>query len=222
MENNKLISDVTSTDKSVRRGFLKKLGGVLAGATLLSALTKTEAKTDGEKSTLGDSPFVGEISICAYNFAPQGWAFCNGQLLQINQYSALYSLLGTQFGGNGTSNFALPDLRGRVPMHFGQGVGLTNRVMGEKAGEESHVLSQTEMPMHSHSLMVNSNVGTSDTPVSNYLARNSEGIKQFSTTQNTSNAGVNPTGNGYAHNNMQPYLTLNFVISLSGIYPTRP
>lgn len=208
--------------KTERRGFLSKFAVALAGLTLIpQTLKASEKNPDGGKSTMGTDPFVGEIALCAFDFAPQGWAFCNGALLPIQQYQALYALLGTYYGGNGSTNFALPDLRGRVPIGMGQGTGLTNRTIGEKSGEEKHTLIVTELPSHSHTLGINTGVGTSDSPSGTYLARNSEGVKQFSSTTNTTGTMLNYTGSNTGHNNMQPYLTLNFIIALTGIWPSR-
>jgi microcystin-dependent protein len=219
----KLQNELSENDKTERRGFLSKFAIALAGFTLLPHTIKAAEKDpDGGKSTMGTDPFIGEIALCAFNFAPNGWAICNGALLQITQNTALFSLLGTQFGGDGIHTFGLPDLRGRVPIGFGQGTGLTNRNMGDKSGEENHVLLSTEMPQHAHSLLINTGVGTSDTPSGNYLARNSEGVKQFSSSTNaTSTNFIGAVGNNAAHNNMQPFLTLNFIISLSGVFPSR-
>jgi microcystin-dependent protein len=162
-------------------------------------------------------PFLGEIKMISWGFAPKGWAFCNGQFLPINQNQALFSLLGTTYGGDGRVTFALPDLRGRAPYHVGQGM-----VEGERAGEEAHTLTLSELPQHNH-IPNGSNVsGTLLTP-----ANNTWGV----TTQNPY-ASTNPdsamdpatignTGGSQAHNNMQPYLVINFIIALIGIFPSR-
>jgi microcystin-dependent protein len=169
------------------------------------------------------APFVGEIRIFAGNYAPTGWAFCNGQLLPIGSYTALFSILGTTYGGNGQSTFALPDLRGRVPMQPGQGPGLSPRALGDAVGTEAHALTQPELPGHSHSLAANSGNGNDDAPFGRVMARSAAGIPQFSATENTAMAAdaVSVTGGSQSHNNMQPYLALNFIISLQGIFPAR-
>jgi microcystin-dependent protein len=171
-------------------------------------------------------PFVAEIRIFPFNFPPKGWAFCDGQLLPISQNTALFSLLGTTYGGDGKSTFALPDLQGNAPMQPGQGQGLSLRDLGEMSGVESITLLQTEMPVHTHNVMGNSNDGEFKPPANNRIFGRS--INAF--LYQSSNAGLqlmNPqnlglTGGGLPHNNMQPYLTLNFCIALQGIFPQRP
>jgi microcystin-dependent protein len=163
-------------------------------------------------------PFYGEIKIISWNFAPKGWAFCNGQLLPINQNQALFSILGTTFGGDGRVNFALPDFRGRVPVHVGSGF-----VLGQQAGEEAHTITQSEMPAHVHQVQATSDAGTTGAPAANLLATIS--TKAYGTVGNnltTLQPGtVTNTGGSQPHQNMQPYLTLNFIISLGGIFPSR-
>ena len=158
-----------------------------------------------------------------FNFAPQGWALCNGQILSIAQNQALFSLLGTTYGGDGVTTFALPDLRGRVPLHMGQGPGLTQRVLGERSGEELHTLTITEMPAHTHTLAADSSVATADKPDSMVPARNGAGIPQYSATPTVamSPSTVGASGGNQPHNTMQPYLCVNFVIALQGIYPSH-
>jgi microcystin-dependent protein len=171
-------------------------------------------------------PFVAEIRIFPFNFPPKGWAFCDGQLLPISQNTALFSLLGTTYGGDGKSTFALPDLQGNAPMQPGQGQGLSLRDLGEMSGVESITLLQSEMPVHTHNVMGNSNDGEFKPPANNRIFGRS--INAF--LYQSSNAGLqlmNPqnlglTGGGLPHNNMQPYLTLNFCIALQGIFPQRP
>lgn len=168
-------------------------------------------------------PFLAEIRIVPINFAPKGWAFCNGQLMPISQNTALFSLLGTTYGGDGQSNFALPNLQGRTPMHRGQGPGLSDHNLGESDGEETVTLTQATMPFHSHTLLA-AEEGTTTTPDGNHLA----GTAAAPAFQ--SNTGANlvtmastsqSTGGGFSHNNMQPYLTLNFIIALQGVFPPR-
>ncbi|MEP6796246.1 MAG: tail fiber protein [Saprospiraceae bacterium] len=168
-------------------------------------------------------PFVAEIRIFSGNFAPTGWAQCNGQLLPISQNTALFSLLGTYYGGNGQSTFALPNLQGSAPMHHGQGPGLSERFLGEQSGSETITLLTSEMPVHNHPLMSIGDVGDVNTPTGNGMAR-STGAAVYnpsgSLAQLSPNAlGVN--GSSFPHNNLQPLLTLNFIIALQGVYPPR-
>ncbi len=169
------------------------------------------------------APFVGEIRIFAGNFPPTGWAFCNGQLLPISQNTALFAILGTAYGGNGVSTFALPDLRGRVPMQPGQGPGLSPRARGDAPGTEAHALILPELPGHTHPVAANSGNGNDDAPFGRVMARSAAGIPQFAVTADTAMAvdAVSVSGEGQPHNNMQPYLALNFIIALQGIYPSR-
>jgi microcystin-dependent protein len=168
-------------------------------------------------------PFVGEIRIFAGNFAPKGWALCNGQLLPISPNTALFSLLGTAFGGNGVSTCALPNLQSRVPLGSGQGPGLTDRARGNLLGEESHALIGPEMPAHTHSLGASAANGNSDAVAGNVMARSAAGIPQFHVTADATlhSSVVGTTGGGQPHNNMQPYLTLNFIIALQGSFPPQ-
>lgn len=161
-------------------------------------------------------PFLSEIRIMSFVFAPKGWALCNGQLLPINQNQGLFSLLGTTFGGDGRVNFALPDLRGRTPIHVGSG-----HTLGERGGEPAHTLSIAELPTHTHVLSGTSNNGDNAVPTGRVLAK-SLGLTYSSATQlaalNTST--VSTVGGSQAHLNMQPFLTLNFCIALQGIFPS--
>lgn len=173
-------------------------------------------------------PFLGEVRIFACNFAPYGWAMCNGQILSIAQNSALFSLLGTQYGGNGTTNFALPDLRGRIPTHKGQGLGLSPYDQGEQIGEEAVTLLTTEMPIHSHPLALDTDTGTSTSPSGTLPAVpniNPRFPKQmYSTAAPTVTMLANSlgaSGGNQPHNNLMPYLTFNFCIALAGIFPSR-
>ena len=164
-------------------------------------------------------PFIGELSLVAFNFAPRGYAMCNGQLLSIAQNTALFALLGTMYGGNGQTTFGLPDLRGRVPLHMGQGPGLPSYTQGEMAGEPSHTLIITEMPQHNHLLGSTNSAATTSRPNGAVPAAGGT----YSTTvdgQMAANA-VGLAGGSQPHNNMQPYLALNWVIALEGIFPSR-
>jgi microcystin-dependent protein len=169
-------------------------------------------------------PFVAEIRIFPFNFAPKGWAFCDGQLMPLAQNTALFSLLGTAYGGDGKSNFALPGLQARAPMHRGDGPGLSPRVLGETGGWETVTLVASELPVHAHALSGSSNPATTMDPagalpaaVSGKLYRPSFGSGPVSMAPES----VPPAGGGQPHNNMQPYLTLNFCIALQGVYPPR-
>jgi microcystin-dependent protein len=168
-------------------------------------------------------PFVAEIRIFPFNFAPKGWAFCDGQLLPISQNTALFSLLGTTYGGNGKSNFALPNMQGNAPMHPGQGPGLSAHDLGETGGSETVTLLESELPAHSHAVSASSADGTDQSPAGEKLATGI-GIGQYaapgSLVQLSPNA-LSPSGNSQPHNNMQPYLTLNFCIALQGVFPPR-
>lgn len=166
-------------------------------------------------------PFLSEIRIMAFNFAPQGWAECNGQLLPINQNQALFSLLGTTFGGNGQTNFGLPDLRDRTPIHVGSG-----HTLGEKAGEAAHTLTISELPTHLHTLTASTTVGNSVNPnfggTGHLLAQDPGNVYSSASVNLTAlNAGsVGNVGGSQPHINMQPFLTLNFCIALQGVFPS--
>lgn len=172
-------------------------------------------------------PYIGEIRMFAGNFAPRGWALCDGQLLSISQNTALFSIIGTTYGGDGQTTFALPDLRGRVPVHAGHGPGLTNKNLGQKGGEETVTLTVNEIPSHSHTaqLFADSTVATTDKPESALPARNAASTPQYGAIPNTrlsnSSISVYNTGGNQPHPNMQPYLTVNFIIALQGIFPPR-
>ncbi len=172
------------------------------------------------------NPFVGEIRIFGFNFAPRGWAFCDGQLLPISQNTALFSLLGTNYGGDGKSTFALPNFQGSAPMQQGQGAGLSQHFLGETGGEQNVTLLQSEMPAHSHGAQgVAGAGGQAPSPTTTWSSPNQRGITAYvaGSAQNVamSPASLAPNGGGQPHNNMMPYLTLNFCIALQGIYPAR-
>jgi microcystin-dependent protein len=180
------------------------------------------------------NPFVAEIRIFPFNFAPVGWAMCNGQILPISQNTALFSLLGTTYGGDGKSNFALPNLQGSVPMSFGQGPGLSLRDLGETGGETTVTLLQTELPSHAHTLEATTTTGTTTVSNNSQLALATAGggkqgaanVANFysggsaKATMSTTQA-ISPTGGNQPHNNMMPYLGLNFCIALQGVFPPR-
>ena len=168
-------------------------------------------------------PFVAEIRIFPFNFAPKGWAWCDGQLLPISQNTALFSLLGTTYGGDGKSNFALPNLQGNAPMHPGQGPGLSLHSLGETGGSEAVTLLQSEMPSHTHSVTASQADATDRTPGNELLAT---GIAVGQYGNPTSLAAmsaqtITPAGGDQPHNNMQPYLTFYFNIALQGVFPPR-
>ncbi|HEU5090540.1 MAG TPA: tail fiber protein [Roseiflexaceae bacterium] len=168
-------------------------------------------------------PFVAEIRIVGFNFAPKGWAFCDGQILPLSQNTALFSLLGTTYGGDGKSNFALPDLQGRAPMHPGQGPGLSLRDLGETLGSDTVSLLESEIPSHSHALQASSVLAAARTPDTTILSR-SRGSYAYGPANSTvpmSGNALAPAGSDAPHNNMQPYLTMNFIIALQGVFPPR-
>jgi len=170
-------------------------------------------------------PFVAEIRIFGFNFAPTGWAQCNGQLMPISQNTALFSLLGTTYGGDGKSTFALPGLEGSVPMHPGQGQGLSLYDLGQEGGEEFVTLLESEMPAHNHFVRANTqDAGDIGLVNPNASLAQSTGGNAYTTTQNTQMAfqALPPAGGSLPHNNMMPYLTLNFCIALQGVFPARP
>lgn len=171
--------------------------------------------------------FLAEIRIFPFFFAPTGWAFCDGQIMPISQNTALFALLGTTYGGDGKSTFALPDMQGNAPMQPGQGQGLSLRDLGEMSGVESITLLQSEIPVHTHTLRANSfDPADLNTPANNRILALSQGVTAYQPA--ASNLGLMafqalpPAGGGLPHNNMQPYLTLNFCIALQGIFPQRP
>jgi microcystin-dependent protein len=225
----------TATSSSAgRRGWLKRLGALLAGGTLLGRrAAAAPAEVAGIASTQGLDSFLGEIMLISFNFAPKNWALCNGQLLPISSNQALFSLLGTTYGGNGQTNFALPDLRGRVPVAAGNSV-----LSGTAGGEVAHTLLRTEMPAHLHGMKASLALGTG--PLSStgttptYLADNGGGNPQYGAASaidtnlatSNGNSGAPPVnissnaGGSQAHLNMQPSLVLNYVISLTGTFPS--
>lgn len=169
-------------------------------------------------------PFVAEIKIFAGNFAPRGWAFCDGQLLPIAQNTALFSLIGTTYGGDGRTTTGLPNLKGRAPMHPGRGPGLSPRTLGQRAGTETEALTLAQMAQHSHGLLANNMPGTSYTATAaSSLARSVGGNAYQSDASNTDlhADALTDTGGGQAHDNMQPYLAMYFIIALVGLYPSR-
>jgi len=206
----------------VSRSRLLKTGvlgaaGVAAAAVALPGTALAQA-----------TPLLGEIALFAGNFAPTGWALCNGQLLPISQNQALFAILGTTYGGDGKSNFALPDLQGRVPIHFGQGPGLSPYVLGEMGGSEQVTLTSTQMPAHSHAANCLSTAGDAQqqrSPKGAIWAAESQGV----TTLYDLNApdstmapqAIGTSGSSQPHTNVQPFTCINFIIALAGVFPTR-
>ena len=177
------------------------------------------------------NPFVAEIRIFPFNFAPTGWAFCDGQILPLSQNTALFSLLGTTYGGDGKSNFALPNMQGSVPIHYDQGPGLSLYDIGQTGGEQTVTLLTTELPSHTHAVQFSNTAGNLPSPAGNVWAKPPGGghgqpaAEQVYST-NAQNAAMSPlatslVGGNLPHNNMSPYLTLNFCIALQGVFPPR-
>ena len=161
-------------------------------------------------------PFLGEIRIVSFNFPPKGWAFCNGQLLPINQNQALFSILGTTYGGNGQTTFALPNFQGRVPMHLGNGF-----VLGQTGGEQAHTVLISEMPPHTHLVTASSNNANQLSPGAAYFSVSASGAYAPNATTALAPQAITNAGGSQPHDNMSPFLTLSFCIALQGIFPSR-
>jgi len=174
------------------------------------------------KSSAQIEPYVGQIIAVGFNFVPQGWAQCNGQLLSIAQNTALFSLLGTQYGGNGTTNFALPDLRGRAMVGEGQGPGLASVLIGEQGGNASTTITMANMPAHNHPINASILAGTISNPTNAVPANTSAFDKEYSATANQVMSQTGVTGSSQPVSTMQPYLGLNYIIALQGVFPPRP
>lgn len=169
-------------------------------------------------------PFIAEVRIFAGNFAPRGWAFCNGQLLPVSQNTALFSLLGTTYGGDGRTEFGLPNLQGKAPMHPGDGPGLTERSLGEAGGQKEIQLTETQIPSHSHQIKASLPLADDDDPGTDKFLATARGAGVYKSPSNLVQMAAQATsevGSGQPHDNMQPYLTLNFIIALVGVYPSR-
>ena len=176
------------------------------------------------ESANAQDPFIGEIRMFAGNFAPRGWAKCEGQLLAISSNTALFSILGTMYGGDGSSTFGLPDLRGRVPMHYGSGSGLSSYTQAQSGGAETNLLVVANLPSHNHSINAVTADGNTSVPGGNLPAGTKLLDKEYSdatATTTMNSAMVSNTGGGQAVNNMQPYLTVTYIIATQGIYPPR-
>ncbi len=169
-------------------------------------------------------PYLSQITIVAFDFAPRGYALCDGEILPINQNQELFSLLGTNFGGDGRTSFALPDLRGRIPIHFGTGTGLPTYSLGQRGGEETHTLTIDEMPTHTHQVKATSAVATAATPRNDRVLAQSTGNDVYGSATNLvsmDSSAVTSTGGNQTRENMMPYLTINFCIAIQGTFPSR-
>jgi microcystin-dependent protein len=171
-------------------------------------------------------PILGQIILFAGNFAPVGWAFCHGQLLSIATNSTLFSILGTTYGGDGKTNFALPDLRGAVPIGFGQGVGLTHHELGERGGTETVALTEAQLPAHHHALRAVKADAATRNPAANLLAKSRAVVPNYAAPNPSAvvvmnDLAISETGGGQPHNNMPPFLAMNYIIALQGIFPSR-
>lgn len=228
MENKQTASGETA-GKLERRNFFSKISAFFAGGAL-AALTG-KAKGEPQATLSGTAPrdvlsqdgMLGEVKLFAGTYAPLGWAFCEGQLLSTSTYTSLFMILGTQFGGNGTSNFALPDLRGRTIIGAGQGIGLSYRVQGQTTGLETVALSTAQLPSHNHPVNCASGDGSSKTPVGNVPAVNIDGTRQYATSADSAmnSSMIESTGSNTAHSNIQPSLVMRYIICISGTFPSR-
>jgi microcystin-dependent protein len=167
--------------------------------------------------------YLGEVRMFAGNYAPENWQLCNGQLLSISEYQALYALIGTTYGGDGVQTFGLPDLQGRVPIHLGQGPGTSNYALGQKGGQEAVALGVEQLPAHTHALNAFSGVGTTDVPTNNYFAQTGTGYVVYSDQTPTStmaNVAAGPSAGGnQVHENMMPFMAISYIIAVVGLYP---
>ena len=197
-----------------RRGFLRRGIAALVGGAALVGFPR--------RASAASQPFIGEVMLTAAFYAPDGWKLCDGSLLSIGNYWELFSLLGTMYGGDGKETFAVPDLRGRVAMHVGQGPGLTNRSLGEMGGDQSHLLLASQIPQHDHAVMASSASGTSSIPTGLHPAQHAAGNLMYGTGPDAVlGAPTSETGAYQPHQNMQPFLGLNYCIAYTGIYPSR-
>jgi len=203
-----------------RRSFIARMVALVGAGALLG---RTSRASTSPKQGAGSNPFIGEVLAVGFNFAPVGWAMCDGQLLPIDQNTALFSLIGTTYGGDGVTTFALPNLNGRAANHKGQGPGLSNHTIGEQAGVEVVTLVTSQLPAHSHAMRADSALGTSDTPTGLYPAKNAAGAPSYGNDSSglLGDAAIVSAGNNQAHDNMQPYLAMNFIIALEGIFPSQ-
>lgn len=191
---------------------------------IVALLALVGAPMLGFSEVFASDPFLAQITMFGGNFAPRSWAMCDGQLLAISQNTALFSLLGTTYGGDGRTTFGLPDMRGRVPMHPGSGPGLTPRKLGQKFGVESVTLTAAQMPAHNHNVQASKGAGNATSPAGNLLAsapENKQYLSGGSPNVTMGGDGTTATGGGQPHTNMQPSLCVNFIIALQGVYPSR-
>jgi microcystin-dependent protein len=212
-------SDVPAPAAVPRRGFLGRLLAAFAGGALLGRARPAEAAVPAGDS----SAFISEIRIFATGVVPPNWALCQGQLLPIASNTALFSLIGTFYGGNGVSTFALPDLRGRVPLQPGQGPGLSSYSLGEMGGVESVTLSLAQLPSHTHAARGSTGYGATDDPANGVVAREQAAIPEYAASADVdmAPAAITSAGSGQPHPNMQPYLAINYIICLQGIFPSH-
>jgi microcystin-dependent protein len=169
-------------------------------------------------------PYIGEIRLVGFNFAPQGWAFCNGQLMAISENDALFNLIGTTYGGDGQNTFALPNLQSRVIVHQGQGPGLSNHIIGENAGVESVTVTTPQLPIHNHAANCSSSAGSQSSPVGNIWSADAAGLTaEYSNNQNghMNAAAIGQSGGNQPHENRMPFLAMNYIISLFGVFPSQ-
>ncbi len=241
MKNDKRPTNEVQEQPMQRRKFFASLAAAVAGGTLMSKVTSLFAAPPAPPLSAAPEPFLGEISMVGFNFAPRGWALCDGQLLSIAQHNALFSLLGTIYGGDGRTTFALPDLRGRVPMHAGSGPGLNPRRLGERSGTETNTQTVSQMASHNHPVVVTSGPGNNavathgdtNTPIGSSFGvaedQNGDALNVYSTNAATGatqgqaavTATAGNTGGSQEQNNLQPYLVVHYVIALEGTFPSR-
>jgi microcystin-dependent protein len=219
------VSALPSPSQPARRGLLKRLSGVVAGSFLagpLQALLGRATPAAAGTLTGGTDPFLAEIVMFPFNFVPRGYARCDGQLMRISQNTALFALLGTTYGGDGKSTFALPNLNGRAAVGPGQGQGLSYYDLGQTGGASTTTLLGSELPAHQHTLPLtySTELGTLGSPENAYLASNGSGEPQYEAT-GTGYMASGTTGSAQPHDNMQPYLVLSYCIALQGVFPQR-
>jgi microcystin-dependent protein len=216
----KPIPDIISNDSESEIGTPEE--NTSTSNTGSTGSTDPGTATSASTSSSTMEPFIGEIKMFAGNFAPRGWAFCDGQLLLIRDYTALFSIFGKIYGGDGVTNFALPDMRGRVPIHPGQGANLSNYTPGQTGGSETVTLSTSEMPNHNHSVMHADATADSIVPTNKMIAPGDQTIYGEDDQQSAMNTNmIGKTGGAQAHRNIQPYLGINFIIALEGVFPGR-
>ena len=220
------LSAVAGAPLPARRSLLKRLSGLVAGSFLAGPLQAVLGRSPVAAAPLssGSDPTIGEIILAGFNFAPRGFALCDGSLIPIRQNTALFSLLGTTYGGDGRNTFGLPDLRGRVPIHHGnsQGPGLSPYALGQQTGSENATLTTAQMPAHTHSAAASTvEAGTQSSPENAYLASNASGQPQYAATSADTMLPTSSTGSNQPHSEMQPFLTIGFYIAIYGVYPSR-